>query len=307
MASISEDTIPDSLSPMLINDPVLNLVPARASTAPEAVPTLDPSLLASVNPITQATYADNTEPNVGSQVASALARPERYDHWDSSEITRSSTQEENQRDESLQAFFNGVQALCKPAISRVIYVQENSLFGAVIENTLALGVTSAAQLIFDTDGSSPFSKAWLQNKGSMPLSDIRARFTSTPKDLQPVDIQITFDHHVYLDVIPFPSFRDKALKALTCDPPLFDEDEMCMDMTSEGGLVVWGSQDNSQGMEACRSWDMRCWEPKPWFLRKYWYLAGGWDDEMWRAARWWHALRNERLGTRPPDIPELVL
>lgn len=159
----------------------------------------------------------------------------------------------------------------------------------------------------------------------MRLADIRAKFAATPKDLQPLDIQITVEHHVYLDVVPFPTFRERALRALTCDPPLFDEDELCVDVTVKGGLRVWGTQGNNRGMDACRSWDMRSWEPAPWFLKKYWFLCGGWEDEskycdlfamssilmspwlmseiVWKATRWWHAMRNERVSTRPPDMP----
>lgn len=190
----------------------------------------------------------------------------------------SSSQEQERRDESLQSFFNNLMSISVPDVKQVIYVRQNGLFGAVMENTLALGLLNGAQMIFSQDGTSPFNKDWIETKGDMQLSEIKTKFAATPRDLQPLDIQITFEHHVYLDVLPFPMFRDKALKALTCDPPLFDEDELCVDITVNAGLVVWGSQGNDQGMEACRPWDMRSWEPKPWFLRKYWYLCGGWED-----------------------------
>lgn len=78
------------------------------------------------------------------------------------------------------------------------------------------------------------------------------------------------------------------------DPPLFDEEELCDDF-SKGALVCWGSQQNSLGMEAGVPWDVRSWEPQVWFLRKYWFLVGDWDDEMWKSARWWHDMRGEIL------------
>ncbi|CAN8099126.1 unnamed protein product [Discula destructiva] len=217
------------------------------------------------------------------------------------------TREEHEsRDESLQAFLGRLMSLSTPDVKQIIYVQQNGLFGAIMENTLALGLLKGPQMIFSEDGSSPFNQDWVASRGGMQLADIKAKFAATPKDLQPLDIQITFEHHVYLDVLPFPSFREKALKALSRDPPLFDEDELCIDLTVNSGLVVWGSQGNNQGMDAGRSWDMRSWEPKPWFLRKYWFLCGGWEDEMWKAARWWHSMRNERIATRPPEIPTFV-
>lgn len=186
-----------------------------------------------------------------------------------------------------------------PDVKQVIFVQQNALFAAVMDNTLAIGVLNGPQAIFDDEAGSPFNKDWMESKGSLQLADIRSKFSGAPRDLQPVDVQITVEHHVYLDVIPFPSFREKALKAIAQDPPLFDEDELCCDICSNEGLIIWGSQGNSQGMDACRPWDMRSWEPKPWFLKKYHFLVGGWEDEMWRAARWWHMMRNERITTGP--------
>lgn len=75
---------------------------------------------------------------------------------------------------------------------------------------------------------------------------------------------------------------------------MFDEDELCTDLV-KGALICWGSQQNSFGMEAGVPWDVRSWEPKVWFLRKYWYLVGDWDDEMWKSARLWHEVRGETI------------
>lgn len=190
-------------------------------------------------------------------------------------------------------------------VQRAIYVEQNSLYAAVMDNTLAIGCLQGMQLLFSEDGASPFNKDWSvaaasKGPGSQLLSHIKSQFAAVPEDLRPVDEQITIEHHIYLDVLPFPSFRQRALKALVQDPPLFDEDELCADISTHSGLVVWGSLGNNKGMEACRSWDMRSWEPQPWFLRKYWFLVGGWEDEMWKASRWWHAVRNERIGTAGP-------
>ena len=87
------------------------------------------------------------------------------------------------------------------------------------------------------------------------------------------------------------------MAAISCDPPMLDEGEMCDDLC-RNGLVCWGSyagDGQQRDMTVSVPWDARSWEPKPWFLKKYWFLVGGWDDEMWSAARWWHAMRNEKL------------
>lgn len=198
-------------------------------------------------------------------------------------------------EDSLGEFMQHLMNLRVPDVKQVIFVQQTQLFAAVMDNTLAIGVMNGPEAIFADESGSPFNKDWVASKGSMQLSQIRSKFLGAPRDLQPVDVQITVEHHVYLDVIPFPSFRDRALRAIAQDPPLFDEDELCADICSNEGLIVWGSQGNNRGMEAARPWDMRSWEPKPWFLRKYHFLVGGWEDEMWRAARWWHMMRNERI------------
>lgn len=210
--------------------------------------------------------------------------------------------ETSARDESLGALLDHLRTLRAPTVQRALYVRQNSLFAAVMDNTLAIGCLQGMQLMFSDDGGSPFNKHWADDAMSagsrrqLLLSQIRSQFAATPKDLQPVDEQITMAHHIYLDVFPFPRFRQRALQALAQDPPLFDEDELCVDITRENGMVNWGSLGNGQGMEACRPWDMRSWEPQPWFLRKYWFLVGGWEDDMWKASRWWHAVRNERIG-----------
>lgn len=116
------------------------------------------------------------------------------------------------------------------------------------------------------------------------------------------------------DVIPFRIFRERAMAAISCDPPMFEEDELCQDFC-EDALACWGSDSAAGGvgsggaggsawpggcggrpdMAAGVPWDARSWEPRIWFLKKYWFLVGGWDDEMWRAARWWHAMRDEKI------------
>lgn len=94
-------------------------------------------------------------------------------------------------------------------------------------------------------------------------------------------------------------------------PCLLDEDELCYDMNVAEGLVCWGSQmgnggaglssqakrdsESARDMRACLPWDMRSWEPQVWFLKKYWFLVGGWDDDMWRNCRWWHSMRGDDL------------
>ncbi|KAL7945272.1 hypothetical protein V8C42DRAFT_322658 [Trichoderma barbatum] len=117
-------------------------------------------------------------------------------------------------------------------------------------------------------------------------------FSTVPRELRPLKMQIEKEHHVYLDVLPFPKFREQILIAVSHDPPLFDEEELCIDLTNDG-LVCWGSHTGGGSIDACMPWDSRSWEPQPWFLRKYWFLVGGQDDEMWSCTKWWRRTRGE--------------
>jgi hypothetical protein len=102
-------------------------------------------------------------------------------------------------------------------------------------------------------------------------------------------------------VLPWKSFRRRTLELLQRDATVIDEEELCRDIC-HGGLICWGGQQNSTGMEAGVPWDVRSWEPALWFLEKYRFLVGGWDDEMWKGARYWHHARGEKLRLPTPYI-----
>ncbi|CAM1506534.1 Fc.00g061750.m01.CDS01 [Cosmosporella sp. VM-42] len=173
------------------------------------------------------------------------------------------------------------------------YVMEAGFFGALFANCYALGMGSVDALLVE-DGWSVFSLAPQMGYHPSQLSVVRAKFRTLAPDLRPVDVQLTVAHHPYIDLIPYKSFRENTLKALEHDPPLLDEDELCQDLVA-GGMICWGSKQNSLGMDAAVPWDSRSWEPKVWFLKKYPHLVGGWDGEMWKGTRWWHSMRGERI------------
>ncbi|KFA76607.1 hypothetical protein S40288_08127 [Stachybotrys chartarum IBT 40288] len=183
-----------------------------------------------------------------------------------------------------------------PAQLTRVFSAEASFFAAIFANCYALGMADVEPLM-DDDGVSIFSLGPDTGYETSQLPFIRSKFSSLTTDLRPIDLQLTVGHHPYIDIFPYRGFREKALKALAHNPPLFDENEMCRDLTSRGGMVCWGSQSNSMGMEAGVPWDVRSWEPQEWFLKKYWFLVGDWEDEMWASARWWHKARGEKMIT----------
>ena len=67
----------------------------------------------------------------------------------------------------------------------------------------------------------------------------------TPRDLYPTLIQLSTQHHPYLDLIAPPSLRESVLLALLTDE---QEDQLCHEMHC-GSFTIWGSQPwNALGM-----------------------------------------------------------
>lgn len=111
-------------------------------------------------------------------------------------------------------------------------------------------------------------------------------------DLRPSSTQLITPHPSYLDCIIFPSFRDRAIE-LSAAKKLDHWDLFC-DIVNDG-LVCWGAA-NRAGMENGVAWSTRSWEARPWFLKKWWFLAGGEEEEVWQASRWWWTMRGEDVG-----------
>ncbi|CAH0045512.1 unnamed protein product [Clonostachys solani] len=173
----------------------------------------------------------------------------------------------------------------------LIRVINSNFYQAILSNSEAIGLFNCE--VLKNDGLSPFSIDHEKGYPQDELEVARARFAAhVPPGLAPCDAQLKHAHHPYLDIIPFREFRERAVAALACDPPLFCEEMMCKDMDAEG-LVCWGGSPADQestanrGMEMEVPWDPRSWEPKEWFLQKYWFLVGGEDGEMRTSARLW--------------------
>lgn len=113
--------------------------------------------------------------------------------------------------------------------------------------------------------------------------------TSIKPDLRPVSEQVTIAHHPYLDLIPFASFRSRALLAIARSNQAFDEDSLCFDIHHGGMQYRGSSQVSLHGRGDGAPWDARSWEVTPWFLRKWGALVGDKDDLMYKISAWWRA------------------
>ncbi|KAL3428152.1 hypothetical protein PVAG01_01661 [Phlyctema vagabunda] len=164
-----------------------------------------------------------------------------------------------------------------------IHIKSVYFLAAAYTNCRALGYDFNDFL--DEDAVSPLVNG---EEGSTEAQAVSRRFSNVPKDLRPTPIQIQRPHHLYIDLLPFPAFREKIITAAYTEPPILDEEEFCIDLLGDG-MLCYGSSKGGVGTP----WDKRNWDPQPWFLEKYWFLVGDKDDEMWSAARWWQSMRGE--------------
>lgn len=164
-----------------------------------------------------------------------------------------------------------------------------SYFAALFTNCSCLGFDFGSFL--DERSVSPFCHSNATKDGDTCMAIVDSNI---PPNLRPLPSQRTVTHHPYLDTLPFPTFRRRALAALAADPSLLDENDLCLDLMLYDGLVCWGSA-SQNGMDHGTPWDCHSWEAKEWFLRKWKWLVGGQDSELWQSSRWWAAQRGEHI------------
>ncbi|PWY93868.1 hypothetical protein BO94DRAFT_458570 [Aspergillus sclerotioniger CBS 115572] len=127
------------------------------------------------------------------------------------------------------------------------------------------------------------------------ISTVQGAFKALKPDLRPSSEQIAVEHHPWIDILPFPTLR----KNLITHQKDIDEDDFFHDMLT--GLVCWGGagigkrdRQLSTGYASTGTpWDVRSWEAKVWFLKKYWMLLGGEDGELVRQSEWWRSIRGD--------------
>ncbi|KAK4072877.1 uncharacterized protein Triagg1_5554 [Trichoderma aggressivum f. europaeum] len=151
------------------------------------------------------------------------------------------------------------------------------------------------------DSPSPFHRPSLEfaddDTRNRTIGMVQQMYKTLKPDLRPIAEQIVVKHHPYIDILPFPTLR----RNLIMHQKQIDEDEFLNDTLT--GLICWGGAgtsrsdtDNATGHAATETvWDVRSWEAKTWFLKKYWWLLGGEDGELVRQSEWWRSVRGEEL------------
>ncbi|KAF2803602.1 uncharacterized protein BDZ99DRAFT_576080 [Mytilinidion resinicola] len=113
---------------------------------------------------------------------------------------------------------------------------------------------------------------------------------SVMSDLAPTPLQRSYPHGMYLDLIPFPVFRDRVITMLSMDPPAFDESELKHDIEADG-LLVWGVAQGTRDRSATLVRDRRNWECSKWFFEKWKLLVNG--SGLEEQSRWWRRMRGD--------------
>lgn len=139
----------------------------------------------------------------------------------------------------------------------------------------------------------------------------RSPLLTVPDNMMPVQEQFTVDHDILVDILPWPSVREKALKAIQAgvlDMDTFKRDAFfgCKgDTDFEAAFQVHGASIdddfffNSTGA-ADLTMDPGSWQCSQSWLEKYWFLV---DARIVRRTNWWRRMQ----GLPPVVIPALSI
>ncbi|KAJ9315703.1 hypothetical protein DTO271D3_3959 [Paecilomyces variotii] len=148
---------------------------------------------------------------------------------------------------------------------------------------------------------SPFFEPGISREAAEKMCSVG--FANMKPFLRPVPAQLLNSHYSYIDTIPFPSFRERAISMICTNPPMIDEKELFHDLLHDG-LVCWALDPAKPSSFETGSapWDLRSWEARPWFLNKWWILVGGTQSEIYRQTVWWREMRGETTVDLLPGV-----
>ena len=146
-----------------------------------------------------------------------------------------------------------------------ICLSQYSMFRAYLQNAHLLRLDFA--LFADDDSTSPWTTY-------NPFPELT---TPVPHSLNPTNLQLSTFHHPYLDTIASPSLRNNILIATLRED---QEEQLCMDLHSNGSITVWGSQ----------PWSSMGWEVSQNFADRWGWIL---DGETIRCSNFWRMERGE--------------
>jgi len=120
---------------------------------------------------------------------------------------------------------------------------------------------------------------------------------SVPVDLRPTLPQILIPHHAYIDLLPSPVFRAQAVLLAAAMPHLFDMLELKADTYLRG---AWEYRPCAAA--GGQPWDVRSWETKPWFRRKWALLFGCEGERPWNQTDFMARIALGTCGTESEEF-----
>ena len=158
-----------------------------------------------------------------------------------------------------------------------IFMSRQSQIEVVFYNCMKIGLS--IEDLMKKDCQSPWYAQWsMVGQSAITLECV-------PPDLIPTPAQMRYPHHPFIDTIPFPWFRERALILASMDPPAYNRHELKRDIL-RGGMVVWRSRGKEEGLP----WDRRSWEVQQWFWNKWSWLVEE-QGRVEQQSRWWRSMR----------------
>ncbi|KAJ4295261.1 hypothetical protein N0V90_007272 [Kalmusia sp. IMI 367209] len=160
-----------------------------------------------------------------------------------------------------------------------IFLSRQSQIEVVFYNCVKIGL-SIEELMKPTCQSPWYSPLAMAPSSAVTLQRV-------PPDLYPTPAQLRYPHHPFIDTIPFPWFRERAITLASMDPPAYDRMDLKKDIL-RGGLICWRSRGKEEGLP----WDRRNWEVQPWFWTKWSWLIEE-QGRVEQQSRWWRSMRGQ--------------
>ncbi len=156
--------------------------------------------------------------------------------------------------------------------------------------TVATSLKIPVQELYLEACPSPFYQSQASDSLDLCQAVIASYKNKLSPDLLPTALQITVPHHPWLDLIPFPNFRERVLSLMIMTPPMIDILELKHDIFMNDGIFCWRpSERGGTG----HPWEGRNWEAESWFLKKWWMLLGGEGGDIWKHTQWWRLMRGK--------------
>lgn len=189
---------------------------------------------------------------------------------------------------------------------------ELSLMRAVMRISDRLGCTDA---MWQIDGQSPFleSNKKKGSSSSSPNMDISAINTKNtiallPANWRPTRAQRFVPHHPALDILPWPSVREKLIGLFSL--PLDERPPIAADPLALVHLI-YDLEDSAEGLRIWGSdpYDPTCWEVGQLVFERWWFVFDRdiiEQSNRWRELRGASRLRAVRTDTRTKNVMDMV-